>query len=137
MKLRNYKSKLFLQPENNSNYNGEWIIQESPSGRLHQLWCQVTDGVWIGYENAGSRKNLGIDYASSNAGAAAIQANPSGALNQDWIVVHHNGHPTTRFSLRNRNSGMCLGIHNASIDRFAWAAQFPCDGKLNQLWEHA
>lgn len=133
--LRNYKSKLYLQPYNDSDDHGIWLEQWHLTYNIHQLWCRVTDGEWLGFENAGSRKNLGIDYASSSAGASAIQAWPSGALNQDWIRVQHSGLDPSIFSLRNRNSGMCLGIDGASINPGAKAMQFPCDGKLNQLWE--
>ncbi|UBU17830.1 RICIN domain-containing protein [Nonomuraea gerenzanensis] len=133
--LRNYKSNLYLQPYNDSNDHGIWLEQWPRSYNIHQLWCRVTDGEWLGYENAGSRKNLGINYASSSAGAWAIQAWPTGALNQDWIRVQHSGLDPSIFSLRNRNSGMCLGIDGASTNPGAHAMQFPCDGKLNQLWQ--
>ncbi|MEV0643566.1 RICIN domain-containing protein [Streptomyces sp. NPDC050619] len=37
--------------------------------------------------------------------------------------------------MKNRKSGLCLGISNASTANGAVAAQFGCDGSPNQGWQ--
>ncbi|WP_371825818.1 RICIN domain-containing protein [Nonomuraea turcica] len=63
-----------------------------------------------------------------------MQANPVGHTNQDWLVVVKRSSPKRHFALRNRKSGLCLGISGTSTDQHAPAAQFRCDHKANQLW---
>jgi hypothetical protein len=131
--LANYKSRLVLQPSGGSTANGAKIVQQPVSGSNIQYWTTVPDGNYFSWENVGSGKNLGIDGASTSAGAAAIQANGSGDLNQDWQVVYGD-YPTNIFALKNRKSGLCLGISGASTANGAQAAQFRCDGSTNQGW---
>ncbi len=100
-----------------------------------QYWNLVgPEGTFYSFENTGSRKNLGIDGASSAAGAAAIQANPAGDANQDWQLVMDPDFPANHFALTNKKSEKCLGISGASEANGAQAAQFTCDWKANQMW---
>jgi hypothetical protein len=71
--------------------------------------------------------NLGIDGGSNANGAAAIQASPTGAVNQDWLK-RSTGYPAGVVALVNRKSGLCLGISGGSLNDGAQAAQFFCDG---------
>jgi hypothetical protein len=131
--IRNVKSEKFLQPSGGSTANGTKIVQEPfNASTLTQVWTRVSDGSYLTLQNY-SGKNLGIDGASTSAGAAAILANGSGDLNQDWLQVARN---STVFELKNRKSGLCLGISGASTANGAQAAQFACDGSANQGWEY-
>ncbi|MGW0809113.1 RICIN domain-containing protein [Nonomuraea sp. NPDC002799] len=133
--LGNYKSRRFLQPSGGSTANGAVIVQMAGTTAAAQQWTPIADGGYYSFENAGSRKNLGIDRASTAAGAVAIQANPAADLNQDWQMLYNTGsYPEGYFALKNRKSGLCLGISNASTADGAQAAQFACDGKPNQGW---
>ncbi|MGA5273332.1 acyltransferase family protein [Streptomyces cellulosae] len=69
--------------------------------------------------------------ASTAAGAVAIQANGSGDANQDWLLSWRSD---TVFQMKNRKSGLCLGISGASTANGAQAAPFPCDGSANLGW---
>ncbi|MFF4050397.1 RICIN domain-containing protein [Streptomyces chartreusis] len=131
--LANYKSRLVLQPSGGSTANGAKIVQQPLGSSNIQYWTTVPDGSYFSWENVGSGKNLGIDGASTSAGAVAIQANGSGDLNQDWTLVYGD-YPTNIFALKNRKSGLCLGISGASTSNGAQAAQFACDGSTNQGW---
>ncbi|CAL9331470.1 hypothetical protein SUDANB2_00083 [Streptomyces sp. enrichment culture] len=131
--IQNYKSKKVLQPSGSSTANGAKIVQQTWGASSAQYWTPVPDGDYYSFENSGSGKNLGIDGASTAAGAAAIQANGSGDLNQDWYLST-GPYPPGTFSMKNRKSGLCLGISGASTSNGAQAAQFPCDGSANQGW---
>jgi hypothetical protein len=131
--LVNYNSRLVLQPSGGSTANGAKIVQQPLNRSNIQLWTTVADGSYLSWENVGAGKNLGIDGASTSAGAAAIIANGSGDANQDWLLVY-DGYPTNIFALKNKKSGLCLGISGASTANGGQAAQFKCDGSLNQGW---
>ncbi|MFD5133727.1 RICIN domain-containing protein [Streptomyces olindensis] len=131
--IQNYKSKKVLQPSGSSTANGAKIVQQPWGASSAQYWTPVPDGDYYSFENSGSGKNLGIDGASTSAGAVAIQANGSGDLNQDWYLAT-GPYPPGTFSMKNRKSGLCLGISGASTANGAQAAQFPCDGSANQGW---
>jgi hypothetical protein len=130
--LKNFKSKKLLQPAGDSGAVGAKIVQWSFTGRGTQAWWLVADGSYDSFWNYTTRLNMGIDRASTSAGAPAIQATPSGDLNQDWTIDWRSD---TVFRLKNRKSGKCLGISNASTANGAQAAQFDCDDKANQGWE--
>ncbi|MEV8597286.1 RICIN domain-containing protein [Streptomyces sp. NPDC052012] len=131
--IRNVKSKKFLQPLGGSGANGTKIVQQPfNADSLTQLWTRVPDGNYLTFQNYSGR-NLGIDGASTSAGAVAILANGSGDLNQDWQQIARND---TVFEMKNRKSGLCLGISGASTANGAQAAQFRCDGSANQGWEY-
>ena len=131
--IRNVKSAKFLQPSGGSSANGTEVVQEPfNSSSLTQLWTPVTDGSYVSEQNYSGR-NLGIDGASTSAGATAIIATGSGDANQDWVLTARN---STVFELKNRKSGLCLGISGASTASGAVAAQFACDGSANQGWEY-
>jgi hypothetical protein len=131
--IKNVKSGKFLQPSGGSTANGTEIVQQSfNASTLTQLWTRIPDGSYLSLQNY-SGKNLGIDGASTSAGAAAILATGSGDANQDWIQVDRNA---TDFALVNRKSGLCLGISGASTANGALAEQFTCDGSANQGWEY-
>lgn len=131
--IRNVKSEKYLQPLGGSGANGTKIVQQPfNADSLTQLWTRVPDGNYLSFQNYSGR-NMGIDGASTSAGAAAILANGSGDLNQDWQQIARND---TVFVLKNRKSGLCLGISGASTASGAQAAQFACDGSANQGWEY-
>ncbi|MFI6736917.1 RICIN domain-containing protein [Nonomuraea sp. NPDC050451] len=133
--IRNYKSGHFLQPAGGSSANGAPVVQALNNQNVaSQHWILVPDGDYYSFENAASRKNLGIDRASTDPGAGAIQANPAGHYNQDWILRYDARYPQNIFALYNRKSGLCLGIPNASTQPGKQAAQYPCDGSANQGW---
>jgi hypothetical protein len=50
----------------------------------------------------------------------------------DWSVYDGD-----HFALKNRKSGLCLGISGASTAPGAQAVQFRCDGSANQGWSWA
>ncbi|CAL9325675.1 MULTISPECIES: RICIN domain-containing protein [Streptomyces] len=132
-KIKNIKSGKYLTAV--SSANGAKVVQKSSTSSYLQLWETVlTEGGTVyGWENWQSKLNLGIDRASTAAGAAAITATPSGDLNQDWklswIYADGNG-----YQIKNRKSGLCLGVSGASTADGAQVAQFPCDGSANQGW---
>jgi hypothetical protein len=128
--LKNYKSKLYLQPDNNFNA-GTVIKQQRPQPGGFQEWVWVADGAYDSLMANLGRMNIGIDRGSKEPFRWAILARPSAALNQDWQVISHG----TLYELKNRNSGLCLGIDRASTAPGANAIQAPCDGLANQRWE--
>ncbi|CAL9331517.1 RICIN domain-containing protein [Streptomyces sp. enrichment culture] len=133
IKIKNYKSGKYLTAVGSA--NGAKVVQRSSSDSYLQRWETILSegGTTYSWENWQSKLNLGIDRASTSAGAAAITANPSGDLNQDWDRVWE-GYGPDGYALKNHKSGMCLGISGASTADGAQAAQFPCDGSANQGW---
>lgn len=130
--LQNLKSGKVLQAV--SSANGAKVVQQpKETGEDLQHWFLILDGSYNSFENFASGLNLGIDRASTAAGAAAITANRSGDLNQDWMRVG-SAYSGDYFALKNRKSGLCLGISGASTANGAQAAQFTCDGSANQGW---
>ncbi|SEH02969.1 Ricin-type beta-trefoil lectin domain-like [Nonomuraea solani] len=129
----NYNSRMVLQPTGSSTANGARVVQSLYSGSSFQTWTRVLDGSYSSFDNGGSRKNLGIDRASTAAGANAIQANPAGDTNQDWYL-DDAAYPGNWFAMKNRKSGLCLGISGGSTGSGGQAAQFSCDGRANQRW---
>ncbi|MCX5559470.1 RICIN domain-containing protein [Streptomyces sp. NBC_00038] len=134
--LGNYKSGKFLQPAGGSTANGATIVQQTGNQAvLAQHWILVPDGDYYSFENDASGRNLGIDGASTEAGAVAIQADGSSGTNQDWVLAVDSAYPANTFKLRNRKSGLCLGISGGSTANGAVAAQFACEGGApNQGW---
>jgi hypothetical protein len=133
--LRNLKSQKFLQPVNGSTANGARIVQMPFTGLGIQAWYEVPDGSYFSFWNYASRLNMGIDGASTAADRNAIQANPAGHANQDWLKVFRAAQPGV-FNLRNRHSNLCLGIDGASTNDGARAAQYACNyTALNQGWQ--
>ncbi|MDX2692335.1 RICIN domain-containing protein [Streptomyces ipomoeae] len=130
--IKNVKSGKFLQPT--SAANGAKVTQQPESNAFIQRWEIYFDGDYLSFENKESLLNLGINRASTSAGAEAITAIPAGDHNQDWERIW--GPNGDYFTLKNRNSGLCLGISGASTATGAQAAQFRCDGTTNQRWVH-
>ncbi|WP_405737028.1 RICIN domain-containing protein [Streptomyces sp. NBC_01537] len=62
-----------------------------------------------------------------------MTATGSSATNQDW-TLDYSAYSGSYFALKNRKSGLCLGISGASTASGAQAAQFTCDGSANQGW---
>lgn len=131
--LVNYNSGRYLQPRRHSTANAARVVQWRYTRSKFQRWKPVLDGKYTSFENLGSHKNLGINRASGDAGANAIQAKPAGDWNQDWLM-DPRPYPGESFALVNRKSGLCLGISNASIAIGGQAAQFRCDRRANQRW---
>ncbi|WP_330351363.1 RICIN domain-containing protein [Streptomyces sp. NBC_00582] len=101
-----------------------------------QNWYVFSAGSsYVSLKNDNSGRNLGIDGASTTSGAAAIQANGSSDLNQDWELITKTSYPAGWYALKNRKSGLCRGISGAGTANGAQAAQFACDDSANQLWK--
>ncbi|QCD60321.1 alpha-glucosidase [Streptomyces hawaiiensis] len=131
-RLVNLKSGKALQAV--STANGARVVQQpTTSGQGLQIWEVYLFGDYYTFENQAAGRNLGINGASTSAGAAAITATPSGDLNQDWFA-DWNGYGGEYFAMVSRKSGLCLGITGASTANGAAAAQFPCDDSANQGW---
>ncbi|MEU4038428.1 RICIN domain-containing protein [Streptomyces collinus] len=130
--LKNLKSGKYLQAA--STANGAKVTQQTYDGpSTLQQWDIYTFDGYYTFENVAAGKNLGIDGASTAAGAGAIIANGSSDLNQDW-TVDWTVYDGDYFALKNRKSGLCLGISGASTSNGARAVQFKCDGSANQGW---
>ncbi|MEU0119317.1 RICIN domain-containing protein [Streptomyces bobili] len=130
--IMNSKSGKVLQAV--STANGARVVQQPRVvGQGLQDWFSFLDQAYRSFENFTSGLNLGINGASTAAGAVAITATPSGDLNQDWFL-DDDAYIGAYFALKNRKSGLCLGISGASTANGAAAAQFPCDGTSNQSW---
>jgi hypothetical protein len=131
-RLKNLKSGKYLQAA--STANGARVTQQpyAATNELQQWQIYTFDGYYT-FENEAVDRNLGINGASTDVGAAAIIANGSSDLNQDW-KVDWTVYDGDYFALKNRKSGMCLGISGASTANGAQAAQFICDGSANQGW---
>ncbi|MGN9909932.1 RICIN domain-containing protein [Phytohabitans sp. LJ34] len=130
--ILNHKSEKALQP--GSATNGSVVTQQTPTGINLQRWdicCH--DGNYVTFWNAQTpRLNMGIDGASTAPGAAAIVANGAAHFNQDFDVIERTA---TEFNLKNRHSGLCLGIDGASENNGARAMQFACSPSApNQNW---
>ncbi|MGN9840183.1 RICIN domain-containing protein [Nonomuraea sp. H19] len=133
---RNFKSKKVLAALGGF---GSTVVQDtewSPHPFVtYQYWCRIPDGSFYrSFENIHQRLNMGISGGSTAADASAILANPAGDPNQDWQQRDDSRYPAGVFALVNRKSGLCLGISNASVHDGARAAQYRCDGALNQGW---
>lgn len=129
--IKNYKSKMYLQPDGNFNV-GTVIKQYPPQAGGYQEWRWVADGAYDSLMSNLSLKNMGIDRGTTAPYAFAILANPSGAWNQDWEVTETFG----IYRFQNRNSGLCLGINGGSTAAGAAAIQAPCDlVAANQQWQ--
>ncbi|CAL9331621.1 RICIN domain-containing protein [Streptomyces sp. enrichment culture] len=132
-RLKNLKSGKHLQAA--STANGARVTQQPYDGPNElQQWDIFIFGDYYTFENTAAGRNLGIDGASTSGGAAAIIANGSSDLNQDWEVDWTVYDQDGYFALKNRKSGLCLGISGASTANGAQAAQFKCDGSANQGW---
>ncbi|WP_406125241.1 RICIN domain-containing protein [Streptomyces canus] len=131
--IGNLKSKKFLQAVSTRN-GARVVLQEGNQINLLQNSAPVSDRPYISFWIVATGSNLGIDGASTAPGAAAIIATGSGDLNQDWLPVRVKRYPDGYFAMKNRKSGLCLGISDASTVNGAQAAQFPCDNLENQGW---
>ncbi|MEU4010050.1 RICIN domain-containing protein [Streptomyces pseudogriseolus] len=130
--FQNLKSGKVLQAV--SSANGAKVVQQPRDASVDlQEWFLVLDEPYRSFENFESGLNLGIDGASTAAGAAAITARGSSDTNQDWLR-DYDAYGGDYFALKNRKSGLCLGISGASTANGAQAAQFRCDGSANQGW---
>lgn len=130
-RIRNNWSKLYLQ-NNGSISNGVEVTQQPRNTNGYQEFQEVVDGQYRSFWHLKSGLNMGINRGNTLPGAKAVLATPSGAFNQDWLLVPRSG---SIVELRNRGSGLCLGIYDASTAAGAVAGQFACDGGLNQGWQ--
>lgn len=129
--IKNIKSQKVLQPGSAS--VGSQVTQQTDVGSALQSWEIVADGSYSTFWNAAPpRLNMGVNGASTAAGAVAIVANGSSHANQDWLEQWRSD---TQFNLKNRHSGLCLGIDGASTSNGARAMQFACNTTApNQRW---
>jgi hypothetical protein len=74
---------------------------------------------------------MGVGGSSKASGATLGQFGCDGKLNQDWQFVASG---TDTYEIVNRNSGLCMGVPNASPNIDTQLAQFPCDGSNSQRW---
>ncbi|WP_306215975.1 RICIN domain-containing protein [Actinoplanes sp. RD1] len=139
--FQNYKSGLFIQPPGDTTASYARLVQDvivRSGGDLKssQNWREqrlVSGNYHLLAGNSSLR--MGIDFASTAAGASAIQAPAGlGALNQQWIILRSLNLPADIYEIRNVNSGKCLGIDRASTSVGAAVMQFTCDGSVNQGW---
>jgi hypothetical protein len=128
--IRNEKSKLYLQPDDDF-ANGTNVVQQPRQAGGWQEWVFVTDGGYRSIQSNLGLVNMGIDRGHTQPYAYAIVANRSAAYNQDWKIIQHSN----LYEIRNRNSGLCLGIDGASTAPGARAFQAPCDASANQRWQ--
>jgi hypothetical protein len=131
--IGNLKSKKFLQATS-TRVGARAVLQEGNQTSLLQNTAPINDRPYTGFWFVATGSNLGIDGASSAPGASAIIAAASGDLNQNWLLIKVKRYPNGYFAMKNRKSGLCLGVTDASTANGAQAAQFPCDNLDNQGW---
>jgi hypothetical protein len=137
----NLKSAKLLAVAGGSTANGARIVQNPlalSGGDLisDQNWAASdAGGGYYSFRNVRSGKALGVDGASTAAGAGLIQATPDTSNNQDWRFETSATYPAGVYRIRNRKSNLCIGIPGASTATGVQAAQFPCDGTQNQGWK--
>jgi hypothetical protein len=88
------------------------------------------------YRNENSKRCIGVDRASTVAGARIMQFDCDCTANQQWqldtehvVVVNHR-------AFINRKSQLCLGVDGASTSPGADLMQFSCDRRANQQWSY-
>ncbi|WP_371579313.1 RICIN domain-containing protein [Streptomyces sp. NBC_01314] len=76
------------------------------------------------------------DHPRSAPGVLRHREQLAGGRVHDQLFRHHpvRGRPDSVCELKNRKSGLCLGISGASTANGAVSAQFACDGSTNQGW---
>ncbi len=82
--------------------------------------------------NKNSGLVLGIQNASTSAGAQALQWYDTGAADHLWQIVDAGG---GYVKIVNKNSGLVLGITNASTSAGAIALQWYDSGTADHLWQ--
>lgn len=87
----------------------------------------------VEFKNAKSGRCIGVDRASTSAGAHIKQFDCDNAENQRWI---HDPVPgSAYFRMKNKKSGKCMGVDGGSSRPGADIRQFDCDRKPNQQWQ--
>ncbi|MET0342232.1 MAG: RICIN domain-containing protein [Polyangiales bacterium] len=87
------------------------------------------------FRNEGSKHCIGVDRASTTAGARLKQFECDCAANQTWRIESAVAIANHR-ALSNAKSKLCIGIDGASTKAGADLMQFPCDRKGNQQWAY-
>ncbi|MFI5060158.1 MAG: RICIN domain-containing protein [Actinomycetales bacterium] len=82
-------------------------------------------------QNVNSGLTLGVQGASTSAGAAAQQSSDNGARDRQWnLVADGNG----AYKVVNDNSGLVLDVQNSSTSAGAAVIQAADNGGKSQLW---
>ncbi|MFI7596567.1 RICIN domain-containing protein [Actinoplanes sp. NPDC049681] len=131
-RLQNLKSLYYMVRKSN-----DYVVQDevyNPNGYWQRI--QLSNGHYQ-YMNLQTKGGLGIDGASTKAGAAAYVGDySSSAANQQWTFPRTTATSNAGWAMiKNVKSGLCLGVSSASTTAGAAVAQYACDPSAkNQAW---
>ena len=95
------------------------------------LGSTITSGTTYEVANRNSGLVLGIENASREPGAGALQWADNGTADHNWRFERlSNGY----WKIRNQNSGLVLGVTNQSRDNGARAVQWSDNGTADHEW---
>ncbi|MFB6162863.1 MAG: RICIN domain-containing protein [Halococcoides sp.] len=118
---------------NGSTADGANVVQQAPTGGLHQRWTltHVGDGVYR-IENVATGKVLDVADASTANGATVHQWTDHGGENQRWRVEETR---SGVYRIEAVHSGKVLDVEGGSIEAGATVHQWVDRSGDNQRWE--
>lgn len=125
-------------PHSNPNDNIVQEIWNCIDGGTNQHWWTIdTDSRYFMIKNVSSQKCLTVKNASTQNNYPILQFTCNNGDNQQWRPEYYinDGFGHNYYQLRNRKSGLCLTVKNASIDNGATLLQFTCSPvQGNNVW---
>lgn len=94
-------------------------------------FSQITSGQTYKLENQNSSRVLGIQDASKDMGAAALQWEDNGTTDHNWIFLRQDD---GSYKIKNAHSGLLLGVEDASKDMGASVLQWEDNGTADHEW---
>lgn len=127
---------MYLDVTGPSTANGTLIHQWTYTGADNQWWFRYGWNYGDVFTRYGSNKCMGVGGGSTSAGAAVVEWDCNGHLDQQWLYLatggYANGWPV--YNIVNLNSGQCLGVQGGSTALGAQVVQWPCNGHPDQEW---
>ncbi|WP_126629528.1 RICIN domain-containing protein [Dictyobacter alpinus] len=137
----NLNANMEMDVYGNSTNNSAHIDQWPYNGQNNQRWSMApyySNGYgYFTVTSVNSGKCMGVQGASTAQGASVVQYTCNNSHDQSWLWVWtgsftSDGWPI--WNIVNENSGLCLGITEASQTAGTYAIQWDCNGNADQSW---
>ena len=144
-RIQNLNSGLVLGVAGMSTANSAQVVQFADSGTADHNWilrAAAGAGSVLRIQNVNSGKVLGLAGMSTADSADVVQFADDGTADHDWQLAAADSAPNwpatqAAFKIRNRNSGLVLGVSGMSMADSADVVQFADTGTADHLWQLA
>ena len=136
-RLQNRNSGMVIGVQDMSTANGGLAVQWGSTGTADHFWTAALDsatfntGGYFKLRNGNSGKVLGVENASTAAGARVMQWDDNGTADHRWRLRYGSD---GCFRIQCANGGKVLGVQNASKSQGAQIVTWDDNGAGDHLW---